>query len=40
MVSGQMLDTGCYKYGDRVIWGATSIILKQVLEIIAELTSA
>ena len=40
MVSGQMLDTGCYKYGDRVIWGATSIILKQMMEIIAELTPA
>jgi 8-oxo-dGTP pyrophosphatase MutT (NUDIX family) len=40
MVSSQMPDPGCYKYGDRVIWGATSIILKQMLEIIAELTPA
>jgi hypothetical protein len=35
-----MLDTGCYKFGDRVIWGATSIILKQFLGIIAEFTAS
>ena len=40
LISGQMLDTGCYKFGDRVIWGATSIILKQFLGIIAEFTAS
>ena len=38
LITGQYLDTGCYKYGNRVIWGATSMILKQLLEIITRLT--
>ena len=34
---GREFDTDCYKYGGKVIWGATYKILKQFVEIIAGL---
>jgi 8-oxo-dGTP pyrophosphatase MutT (NUDIX family) len=37
ITNGQEIEIYSYKYGDRVIWGATARILKQFLGIIAEL---
>ena len=36
-LNGLEIDTGFYKCGDKIIWGATSKILKQFLEIFAGL---
>ena len=37
LVDGKLIDSYFYRYGKKVIWGATARILKQFLEIISDL---